>query len=85
MKTSPSRISRSSVDRVWPERDGSVSENVLVASGMSSEAGIITVVAEPLPLRNEGILEMEATGERDKEGAMETRLITSLRRYSASQ
>ena len=58
---------------------------MLVASGMSSDAGIITVDADPLPLRNEGMLEMEAAGERVKEGAMETRLITSLRRYSASQ
>jgi len=45
---------------------------------MSSDAGIITVVADPLPLRSEGMLEIDAAGERGKEGAMETRLITSL-------
>ena len=84
-KTSPPRIATSSVERVWPERDGSVSENVLVTSGISSDAGIITVDADPFPLRNEGMLRMEATGEGAKEGAMATRLITSLRQYSTSQ
>ena len=84
-KTSPSRIARSSVDRVWPERDGCVSVNVLATSGMSSDAGIITVDADPLPLRDEGMLETVTPGESGMEGAMETRLITSLRQYSAPQ
>ena len=85
MKTSLYRIARASVDRVWPERGGSVSENVLGTSGVSSYAGIITIDADPLPRHDEGMLEMEATSERVKEGAMETRFITSLRRNSASQ
>ena len=63
MKTS--RIARASVDRVWPERDGNVSENVLGMSGVSSYAGIITIDADPLLRRDEGMLEMEATGEGD--------------------
>ena len=84
-KTSPSRIARSSVVRVWPERDGCVSVNVLATSGMSSDAGIITVDADPLPLRDEGMLETVTPGESGKEGAMETRLITSLWQYSAPQ
>ena len=85
MTTSLSRIARASVDRVWPERDGNVSEIVLGTSGVSSYAGIITIDADSLPLRDEGMLEMEAPGENVKEGAMEMRLITSLWRNSASQ
>ena len=68
----PSRIARSSVDRVRPGRDGSVLENLLVTSRMSSDDVTITVDADPLPLCNEGMLEMEATGERVKGGEMET-------------
>jgi hypothetical protein len=79
-EASPSRIATSSVERVWPERDGCVSENVLVTSGISSDTGIITVDADPFPLRNEGMVRMEAAGEGAKDGAMATRLITSLRR-----
>ena len=46
-------------------------EDVLVTFGMSSGAGIIAVDVDPLPLCNEGMIEMEATGERVKEGVME--------------
>ena len=58
---------------------------MLVTSEMSSDAGIITVDAEPFPLRTEGMLRAEAAGDGVKDGAMATRLITSLRQYSASQ
>lgn len=78
MKTSPSWIARLSAD---PERDGSVLENVLITSGMSSDTGIITVDATPLPLHDEGMLEMKTTGERVNEGMIEMRLIASLQLY----
>ena len=52
---------------------------------MSSDAGMITVDADPFLLRTEGMLRAEAAGDGVKDGAMAARLITSLRRYSASQ
>ena len=75
MKTSPSWIARLSAN---PERDGSVLENVLITSGMSSDTGIIMVDATLLPLCDEGMLEMKTTGKRVNKGMIEMRLIASL-------
>ena len=60
MKTSLSRIARSSVDRVWPgERWKRFGE----CAGYVGSVFIRWNNNDRLPLRDEGMLEMEATGE----------------------